>query len=1263
MKISEKLKNILKHRKTRTQTAAYRTSPLKRLKSKFGRLQLTKEAFSPLKKHVWLIVSLSTILMVSVLVFRNFLFTEEWPAGGDVLGWISRVYLYGNDFRWLQVWRPYSFGFVEIVNLLDFLLFSTHLAFQTGETTVKVFMFSSFLFAGISVYAFAYRFTRKHVAALSASLVYLLNQWLISQLFEAHIEILFSYAFAPLLFLFVDRALEQARFKDTLTSAIIVTIAVTAFHAEAIVIYGAFMILYTIFYLIVPTKNNPFKTRAKRLLKVYVPLAVIVFLLSSFVMLPFFMNSRPRYYSASYAYSLDETYIYGYKNLVDAFTLKSREAWGYILALDYATGIGFPGFPSIVLTVIFALAYCVLLVRRDRYTIFFAFSTVLAVFMSMGPNPPFGDFFIWAWHNIPHFAVFRAISRWIMIAALSHAFFVSLFVSGVIDYVERRMKVPVESVVFTVRASGNRNSFGRVYSVSVDAVNTVVRRFHKFLLRVGVLFLLLVFVTPVFEGYYIVGNGLQVNTPPQSYLLPYMWIGSQTGNFKVVTVGQQPVDFADSAMIGGLGWSHEYGADSSFLTDRPTLQDGGWESLSRLFVDYLRNRVVPYKMSDDFMKMLGAFGYRYLVIPSYASDALREFFINQKQVHTVYNASGAVILENDFFNGPALDVTSYAVVQGDLESFLSLNKIDSFNLNRTALLFTQQIQSPLLSSPWLTNSENLIFADSDFTDMLMLSLKENSGFIKPSKYGVNSFKSQLQWIQSSEWTRYGEILFDEKTLQTSGRTSISIPFKTQSDDIFVFLARLGFTPYRGTLTIAIDGVKVKEIQPITNGPSTLRWVNIGILNLKGGNHEITLSNDGTGPNDVDVLAMIDLDEFEQQKTLLTNTLNNFQGRIIHFIEPENTFTYNATGGWAYTLFPYTGFGLRLNEFGGNVALSGTASASSSFSEDFEPKYANDGLNTTRWASSAGRAQWLRLEWPTVQELTGVQIRFEEALAEDYAVQTWNGTAWVNQITVTNNSQTKVYHRFLQPINTTRLQVSMNATTLYDMVSMWEIETFSKTSSIFSKINPLRAGLYMVAFRLASSPDYGTIHVKLNNYTCSISCQSQDAGFEWYEMGPIFLENREHDLRIDCVGKIDFDSMLVYSVTENETLHADELFENTRQKIPEIEIEKINSVQYNVRVKSDDSFLLVFSESYHPLWRATVGNEEFSPIIADFFVNCFFIDKSGEFTVVLYFSGQQYTDLGLKISLFTFLIVAGLLATPSSVFKKLKTRLTRKRRRM
>lgn len=353
MKITEKLKSVLRRKKKpkielkkpmpENKVVVRQPSRFQGFKTKLKRPRITKEAFTPCKKYAWPLASLGVILLISVLVFRNFLFTNEWPAGGDVLGWISREYLYGNDSAWLRVWRPYSFGFVEIVNLLDFFLFAVHFVFLNGENTVKVFMFSSFVLADVSAYAFAYHYTRKHVAALSASLVYMLNQWLTSQFLEAHIEIVFSYALAPLLFLSLDKALETTRLKHILASAVLLTIAVTAFHAECIVIYGAFLVLFTFFYLIVPTKDDPFITRVKRLLKVYMPLAVIVFLLSSFTLLPFLMNARPRYYSTSYAYSLDETYTYGYKTLIDAFTLKSTEAWGYIKILDY-DALGFPGF-------------------------------------------------------------------------------------------------------------------------------------------------------------------------------------------------------------------------------------------------------------------------------------------------------------------------------------------------------------------------------------------------------------------------------------------------------------------------------------------------------------------------------------------------------------------------------------------------------------------------------------------------------------------------------------------------------------------------------------------------------------------------------------------------------------------------------------------------------------------------------------------------------------------------------------------------------
>ncbi|MBS7632174.1 glycosyltransferase [Candidatus Bathyarchaeota archaeon] len=109
-------------------------------------LEALKNKISP---HKTLIINLSILTLTSIIVFRNFLFTDEWPAGGDVLGFISRAYLYGKDFRWLYVWRPISFGFVEGVNSMDFFLMVLYWLVRDPSWTVKIFLFLLYLTAAL----------------------------------------------------------------------------------------------------------------------------------------------------------------------------------------------------------------------------------------------------------------------------------------------------------------------------------------------------------------------------------------------------------------------------------------------------------------------------------------------------------------------------------------------------------------------------------------------------------------------------------------------------------------------------------------------------------------------------------------------------------------------------------------------------------------------------------------------------------------------------------------------------------------------------------------------------------------------------------------------------------------------------------------------------------------------------------------------------------------------------------------------------------
>jgi hypothetical protein len=241
-------------------------------------------------------ISFAILVLISVIGFRNFLFSADWPAGGDVSGFISRAYLYGKDFRWLYMWRPYSFGFVEGISSMDFFLMIFYWVFRSPSWTVKAFMFLSYLAAAFSMYFFAYRYTHKHVAALSASLVYVLNQWLFSQLTEAHVDIIFSYALAPLVLTLLDSALRTGKLRDIVFLSLGLSLFITGFHPECIVIYGVFLVIFTMFFLFFPSNDERFKTRFYRLFKVSLPSTLLVFLFSAFFLIPFLANVRAPYF-------------------------------------------------------------------------------------------------------------------------------------------------------------------------------------------------------------------------------------------------------------------------------------------------------------------------------------------------------------------------------------------------------------------------------------------------------------------------------------------------------------------------------------------------------------------------------------------------------------------------------------------------------------------------------------------------------------------------------------------------------------------------------------------------------------------------------------------------------------------------------------------------------------------------------------------------------------------------------------------------------
>jgi hypothetical protein len=1334
------------------------------------------------KKHWRTIIDFSIITILAFIIFRNFIFSGGWPGGGDTLGWIAREYLYANDFRWLNLWRLYSFGFVEGINSIDLFLMLIYSVCQSGAVTVKVFMFSTFLVAGFSMYAFAYHYTRNNLAALSASLVYILNRWFFTQFTEGHLGILFGYALAPLLFLLLSRALNHGRLKDLVMFAVVLSICLTAFNQLLVVIYMLFLALFIIFYIAVPQSSFHLWNRTKRVLKVLVFSGAIFLFLSAFYIMPFINNIRAPFFSAEFGYDIEEAFAISYQNVSDAFVLRGVEEWGYINIVDVTSELSLQIIPvSAILSIIFLIGYSTILIKTDRYTLFFLVSGLIALFLAKGPYPPYGNTFVWAWFNIPHFAVFRSASRFAVIIAFSHAFFISVLVNIVTNYISKTKSSQTKETYLelTVRSSTLQEA-SKTQSFSLKSLNKVLKRIKSLLYYSSILLLILVLLSGFFSCWFFLQNSFEVYKPPETFFTPYEWIANQPQEFKIITATPSPgewelllgaqTDFSSGGMLTNLGWAHDISSESAFIHNKPVLGDGGHLSEARQFVNYLRFRIARNYLSDKLLKVLGIFDYKYAVLPAYATENVASFFINQEGAEVVYNQSGSIILENVFHTPRISSTNSHVLVIGGAKSFFTASKIDSFNLSQNTFVFVDQFENTDFSKePVLNSSRTILFDDTDLLDLVMSS--EDMNVIRAEQYAMESRNYSAYWGKSSSWGDFELLAVGGTTLSTAGKNRVSIPFEVADDGDYEVMIRVGFCGGRGNLAVHIDGLPVKRLKPAADEWTNLKWVNLGSLHLEKGKHEISFTNDGTGWNDVDAVAVVESSKLENRIEQVLSQIQNYPGRIIHILSALHTFSHKIPEGWYLTSVPYQGyvlesdspstllaanttilregrymlairlaqgpnqgipqmhvdnttvavqhlnssadvewyeagpvylnasnhlieiggsgkidfdelliysledkeqlvalddFSLHATEFGWNVSPKGNASASSVGVWDtisLDANEANDGDTNTRWASKPHEPmpQWLQIEWDAPQELTGARILFERAYAEDYVIQTWDGTDWIDQVSVKGNTQLNCTYIFEEPVKTDKLRILVTSVTrLYDLVSIWEFKAYTAHSVSRSVLIP-EDGFYRANFRLKFGPECGTLKLNVNNEIVVISCNSSESEIKRYEIGPFYLQYGEQNITVSATGITDFSEMTMTLNDEGDFGFLDDLFE--AKPSPKVSYELVTPCKYEAHIEnSDEPFLLIFSESYHPMWKAYIDGEEISPIPVYSLVNGFYINKTGSFDVTIYFTGQTYADIGLQISMITLILVVIILITPSRKLEQLENYITRKIRR-
>lgn len=788
------------------------------------------------------------MIVLIVTLFCLGLFGPGLPVGTDLLLLTTDLGFIQKHFSWFSLWVPIdSFGYPLFYGTqFNFILLLFGLI-SNAVLATKLYVYSVFLLAGFSMFFFSYHYTNHRAASLLAAIVFVFNPIFLLEVYGGHHTIIFGYALAPLVFLTFDRALIAGRVQDIILSTALLTTLFIAGHPQTIYIFGTFLALFALFEILNPRNGKRRGEALKRVAKVSSLVIAFGALLSAYEILAVGFNVMESSVLFSLGYTIEDAIAYS----------------GEVYYIFWA------GIPLLVLLTVF--------VRKNRYAFFFSLSSLLASIISVGPYPPFGDIFTWAFTHVPLFNIFRVTYRFSLMAALGVSFLAAFAFAH-------------ETTRLGQLGPGFR----------LNKVRFILSHSKRMLAT-------LVLVTIVVgSGFFVAFGGfgfpLSTYSFPDSYIKTYEWIGQQPGNYRVLTV-PYPTHYVDTSQMLGInrGWVWDPPVYGQAIHGKVVVTGYGGTVDTKDFLNFISTQIL-YNRTDDLMKTLGTFNVKYVTVHPYPfrdkpslTESMRSFLTLQKGLTPVYLSDNISVLQNYYWTPQVFGSTNYALVVGGRDVMTSLLKIDSFNLNQWVLIFANQINN---GEFWklLEGAGALVLADDGFNDLVMMSI--DTGIkINAAGYGFPSSNPSKYWIPSKWWTDQGKLVLSGATLRTNASLGLDMRLNTPAKDSYTVYVRIAFAPDRGKLSVSMDGSLLARISPYANTSAGLKWVNLGSFELNQGEHTLRLENDGSGLSDVDEIVILPTEVLASETIRVQKALESSQTKLISVLEGESTFLNQESPEW------------------------------------------------------------------------------------------------------------------------------------------------------------------------------------------------------------------------------------------------------------------------------------------------------------------------------------------------------------------------------
>ena len=174
------------------------------------------------------VIHISIIFLVILLYFYPYLNIRTFPARGDdpnikgvhttdltaILGiypWEARKVIY--EYGQFPFWSPWRFGGTPIFAKPQAVFFYVNLPLllfaPTIYAAIKWSILLHFIIAGISMYSLMHYLSRNNLASFVSAFVYTFNGYIVSRLNWGQTNIIYPYAWLPLILLFTFFAIEK----------------------------------------------------------------------------------------------------------------------------------------------------------------------------------------------------------------------------------------------------------------------------------------------------------------------------------------------------------------------------------------------------------------------------------------------------------------------------------------------------------------------------------------------------------------------------------------------------------------------------------------------------------------------------------------------------------------------------------------------------------------------------------------------------------------------------------------------------------------------------------------------------------------------------------------------------------------------------------------------------------------------------------------------------------------------------------------------